>query len=718
MSDCRTISRAWAVASTAFVLLLIAGCKEEQEPLFDVLDGVDAKIDGITAVAPAERLNEIAAYLATRSDFAETGIADSAATAWGRMPDGEIVCVLDQLPGVAEGVSPATKNYAEGYEEESLVGADSVQEQAEKSLAPNRTEMPGGMNCHIASSDHLKDWLHDNALGVYFYLSGGERYGEPFGSSLAEVFSNGSIERLAMLTDVGVFYIHSVVSAGRLPNGAEVAALMTSVDVTPVNAATYRGLLLDGSLVVMDIPNMHAAQTGGTERLRRFGITSKFIREKVQLAPNALVYIDAGYGNHADLQRAFLDIGASVYLAWNGMPSVDEATNKAVIAFFMHTMNEDFYEAPFSWPDSPVRPFDYQNVYSFLMNKGWGRDSGGGIPSADDPYLALTEGAGDLAILCPSVAYLKVDENPENPEPDMALLHIYGSFGSDPGQNNREVYISQSDSPSLGEPLPVLDWSPAEIRCLIPAKGSAGMTSGRVMVINRGIKSNAVALTEWFLPVTMYSRNDNTSLYDQANFTLHIRLDVHGYRSMLNQPYPLPAPPESLYEGGSSVGRYSSGAWVCGGAYADTEIQEYPAGMEPSELGGLQHNYWFQQSGSGSFAYTPDFYGNGAGVYATVLPWYDPITLEVPKPPVKIQLHLYYSGPKTISWGFVDLATMEWEEAIAVWPTLLQSPLPDGWSFNLELDADYSIKAGSHDSLSWGMVPPSEYSAPRTEDKR
>jgi len=47
------------------------------------------------------------------------------------------------------------------------------------------------------------------------------------------------------------------------------------------------------------------------------------------------------------------------------------------------------------------------------------------------------------------------------------------------------------------------------------------------------------------------SRDPNTTFWDEANFTLHLRLDIHGWRDILTQPYPLSTPPESLYKGGA-----------------------------------------------------------------------------------------------------------------------------------------------------------------------
>lgn len=718
-----------AIASMLIALLFV-GCppKPTSVDILTAMDNVDDKIADIPAGDPDTRAQAIAQYLATRPEFVETGIADSTGTAWGRTEAGEILCVVDELPAAVEGAEPAPEETAKA--EDALDAVDAVaagdaafpaEDGDAKALPANRTEMPGGTNCLIVSSDHVKNWIHTNALAMWFYLPGTYGYKSQFGRSVAEVFRNGSIERLATLTDTGILYMHTVVSAAKLPTGDEIAAILTSVDVTPANEATYRGLLRDGSLVIMLVPNIHAPQAGGPERFRRFGITSKFIRERMKLAPNALVYLDAAYGNHADLRQAFLDIGASLHLGWSDMLSSDAKSNRAAIFFAQHMMNEDFLGGPDTWPDSPTRPFDYQNVYTFIMSRGYGRDTTGPVPSANDPYLALTEGPGNLAILCPSIAYLKVDENPENPSPETAILHIYGSFGSDPGTGNREVYISQTDSPAIGEPLQIETWTPAEITCLIPARPSAGMTSGRIIVLNRGIRSNAVPLTEWFLPVMMYTRDNETSFYNQATFTLHIRLDVHGYRSMLNQPYPLPAPPASLYAGGSSAGRYSTGAWVCGGAYADLEIHKYPEGMEPVDLGGLQDHYWFQQNGSGSFGFRPDFIGGPSALYATAAPFYDKITLENPKPPAKIRIQLAYNAVgRTISWGFVDLATGEWGEPADVVHRPLQSPISNelGWGFTLELNDDYAIIPGSHDIISWQQAIPSDHSAPQPEDKR
>jgi hypothetical protein len=506
--------------------------------------------------------------------------------------------------------------------------------------------------------------------------------------------------------------MNTVVGAFKKPDDTEIVAIMTSTDVTPSTEATYHSLLQDGLLVIMSSPPILPYETGEGPRLRRFGITSKFIREKMHLASDALVYIDAGFGNHTDLKEAFAAVGADVYLGWEKMPC-DVAGKKDLTAIFMFDHLMPSTSNYLMWPNSPSRPFDYQQVFTALYNRALGWDMcGNPIPRNPnrDPHLVLTEGSGNLAFLAPSIRYLVVDETPPTPKPEHAILHIYGAFGTDPGAVNREARLS---TPSINQ-LEIISWTPTEITCWIPSTPAppeeSSCTAGKIYVHRRGIASNGVPLTEWFLPVRMYYRDPNTTFWGEANFTLHLRLDIHGWRDILNQPYPLSTPPESLFNGGvtgyqTSAGRSFTGSWSCGGSFHDTGTH-YTVLINGEEIATSVSDAYYEQSGSGSLIYRNAV----SGMYATVVAYHDPVTLEKPDPPAKFRVNLRYRSDDDSVNFYIghELYSQHFSSG--------------SWTFNLEVDYDemndtgtghtYPIKAGSHETLSWPKTLPAVGTAP------
>jgi hypothetical protein len=668
---------------------------ESYTEMASAMDAVDAKMKGITTTDPDERVLEIVQYLSTRPEFVASGISESTGSAWARTKSGTVVCFVDKM------LMPNLEPKPAEYESASGLSLSSAMDLVTKAIAENRIGLPGGTYGFVATVHETKEYWDSATGGIWGLVNSPAEYFEY--KELFEdngstgIFKNCSIERLAATHDVGVFYMKTLVGAYKKPDDTEIVALMTSTEVTPSSEATYHSLLQDGLLVIMDAPPLLPSMGGDGYRQRRFAITTKFIREKIRLSTDSMVYIDAGFGDHQDLKDAFSSIGADVYFSWKKMPC--DIFKKDVTAHFLfhHLMPQEI--GFFLWPHSSSRPFDYGQVHQALYLVGMGRDKcGNTIPSVDDPQLVFTEGSGTLANLAPSIRYLVVDENPADPKPEHSILHVYGSFGPDPGAGNRFVSFRRG-----GEPMELISWSPTEITCWIPSKASSvedsqSRTAGVVFVHRRGIASNGVPLTEWILPVRMYSSDPNTTFWSEANFTLHLRLDVHGWRDILNQPYPLATPPESLYNGGAtgyqtSAGRYSTGSWSCGGSFHDTGIH-YTVLINGEEVATSVSDTYYAQSGSGSLIYQNDI----AGMYATVVAYHDPVTLEKPTPPAKFRVNLRYMSQGPGVTFYVDNQYYS------------QHYASGNWTFDLEVDYDdkdeygnltYAIKAGTHDQLSW-----------------
>jgi len=96
-------------------------------------------------------------------------------------------------------------------------------------------------------------------------------------------------------------------------------------------------------------------------------------------------------------------------------------------------------------------------------------------------------------------------------------------------------------------------------------------------------------------------------------------------------------------------------------------------------------------------------------MYATVVAYHDPVTLEKPDPPAKIRVNLRYrSGDKSVNFYIGHELYSQYFSS-------------GNWIFDLEVDYSdldeygnqtYAIKAGSHYQLSWPRTVAEFLSAP------
>jgi hypothetical protein len=97
-------------------------------------------------------------------------------------------------------------------------------------------------------------------------------------------------------------------------------------------------------------------------------------------------------------------------------------------------------------------------------------------------------------------------------------------------------------------------------------------------------------------------------------------------------------------------------------------------------------------------------------MYATVVAYHDPVTLEKPDPPAKFRVNLRYRSDDDSVNFYIghELYSQHFSSG--------------SWTFNLEVDYDemndtgtghtYPIKAGSHETLSWPKTLPAVGTAP------
>jgi len=647
--------------------------EQTSSPAVALLNAVDASLRLLDSGDTQAALQAVVDLLAAKPDVVAAGISERFGCSWARLSNGTMIIVRAQLGEPATSVAARTIQAPPGGL--TAEGAARKTTWDNQMLATQRTEMPSGsvrlVGCYTTANiwDLVADTLRYSHYPVPAIPNPTPGQG-------------GTVESLTDAADIGIFYMKTLGGGGRPADDAEETfSLMTSTDVTAATEQQYRGHLQDGSLTLMNMPD------GSGGRLHRFGMTPKFIRDHVRFSKDSIVYMDAGDSFDDGMRQAFLDSGASVYVGWTGCPRSAVAFEAAQSMF--RGMCVDYAQVQ----DAPNRPFDYASVYADLSRQRKTVDTNpiggsivpaGGSGTEDVPVarLQVAEGSGGFSILTPSIAYLKVDENPADPAVNGAVLYIHGSFGSDPGPGQRKSMIRQVDSnSSTGDSLRILSWQPTQVACELP---DGAMHHGYVVVVSRDQVSNSVPLTEWYLPVHVYYQTSD-GLTDDADLTIHLRFDVHGYRRYYGEnPYP-PTPPLTEYDTANGFAADSSGSWTSGGL-------------------SIIALSWVSWAGGGPLRYS--LTGDGSSILGTARLWYDQALWPAnPKPPLHIKLTLALSiNGKTQSWG-------DWDAVNGYGPPKDTYPWPfvtgGNWQYlDLELDDAYNIKAGVSGPISWEFAEP------------
>ena len=703
-------------------------------PTLDALDGYIATLGGGDPIA---RLSGIAQHLQESGQFAAVDVAAEFGSVWARTPDGVLLIVRDVPAAPASGARTnrsrpdrlcpvaTTASSIEvrqvptrtGSAMRTAGGASGLDITSDWSL---RTELPGG-RVHMAPCfldltglwvrntwDIISQFLQD--LG-YELPSGW--LGVPHPDDDPRRYA--TVDVLSTLQNVGIFYTKTFAGAGKLAGNDElVPALMTTTPFDVPNESAYRTWLRAGLLAVMDVPVL----PGARERMRRLAITPAFVRERMQFADNALIYVDAAYGDAAALRQAFIDRGASLYFSWDGTPD-DELSLWTAYHLFSRLAGQIYYGVVVPQREPIDRPFDARSVFADLHRSGLGRSAIDGPDTAPQfASLNMTEGGGRLGILTPTIAYLKVDENPPG-DPGYAWLHLHGIFGADPGPGRRRVAMGNALAPgAVLEDLEVLQWGPNEVVCALPTTGPA--RTGRDRVAAHDLerrRSNPVPVTEWFLPIRL-SLHQSRGEWFEANLLIHLRFDVHGYRRYCGEtPYfPLLTVDESADPERSGLAIDSYGHWSCGGEW----LYPQPTPEQPD----LRPNNWARVIGSGDLPYRSHRQLLSPSLRGSANVWFDPTGWPETVHPLKIRLRIALTpspGPMlTTGWYDPDNGTYGPPgQAVGI-----GFPLSTGIEFDLELDESFNIKAGhagpteTPTLITWGETAPQEYTAPSVEDPR
>jgi hypothetical protein len=321
---------------------------------------------------------------------------------------------------------------------------------------------------------------------------------------------SGTIESMYSVQGNGLFYIDTHGGAGKNDDGLPMYALWTATTHEIPTLAKYVDLLHDGQLVVMT--ERGRDEEGHCKHVCHYGITAFFVAEHMTFGKNSLVFIDACSSSSPeafDMQQAFKNQGASVYLGWTN--DVDDQFSYRSMKYLVDRLlgvNKISPENP------KQRAF---NVYQVLNDMAVHHNL------IDDPYkhalLTATKLKDDFGLLTPSIQFLSIDDDGVQPR-----LLIAGLFGTDPGEGKRSVTIN-------GQELENISWYSTEIDCDIDETGanSHGTVVVKVGSGDDARKSNEVNLTEWKGEFT-YERDDPGELAAQMTIDVRIVADIHSFR--------------------------------------------------------------------------------------------------------------------------------------------------------------------------------------------
>ncbi len=318
-----------------------------------------------------------------------------------------------------------------------------------------------------------------------------------------------SIANLRAVKDVSVLYFNTHGSASGLVTSDRPRPDLENDDLVRAELTAKPPLLYH--TIVDDETN---EKDGGCKSREGYSITAAFIKKHWHFKEDSLVYLSACQSATGALVSACADANASMVVGWSMSVASATAAQSDSYAFRRFLgIKDETGEAAFT----PQRPWSWEQVLGGFGQKpaDWAK-----------PTFSLLK--GDFGSLRPSVSYFEINEW----EGTEGRIYLHGVFGKDLGQDSRitvgDIEIPRSD---------VVQWNDEVIQANLPVSAH-----GDVVVIARDKKSNRVPLTEWEVDM-QYEDRPTDGIVKSAHCYLHIRGDVHGYRTRADEQPPKGKPP-------------------------------------------------------------------------------------------------------------------------------------------------------------------------------
>lgn len=296
-----------------------------------------------------------------------------------------------------------------------------------------------------------------------------------------------------------------------------------SIGISLVTYQPATKALSDGRYAAM-IKNQELKLAADADEKPLYAITSEFVRNHLEFAPNSIVMVDACYGGGKELADGFTDAGAGSYGSWDWLSGPYSGTPFLQLFDRLLGMNE---EPPISTPDE--RSFALPMIRWWMSAFQFDYDPSPKYPKQPHPNAKLTwydhpDKPG--YILLPTI--MRVIHEDATIGEQYAKFLIEGDFGDDPGESLREVLWG-------GFKMHVVRWEPYYgITIRMPSSPPVGNIE---VVMKKGFtsRSNRVPITEWNVPFT-YEITSKGSLTAKMVMNVKFRADMRGSRGNPEMP--------------------------------------------------------------------------------------------------------------------------------------------------------------------------------------
>ncbi len=504
---------------------------------------VDARFAAITAVEnklnefsgqqlpAADRINAIAAFMATRAEYVATGIDAQTLSATGVFRDGRLhVVSLNYTPKAA----PASAASAPA-------AATATTALAARISGPTATQ--SAASTRVATAINASAAAANTAAGAELPTSPYARLSHSFGRPAGFTFQtqpaiddaknylkakgwqlrnvaegDARVTTLRQVSGDGFFQLNThgaLASAGIDPHlepDGKLFAIGSSTIASPEvdRFPDFAADIAANRLVYLTMPNGTGQRDKDGNFVdvldTRYALTRYFIERYWSFAPNAVVILNAcSSATNSQFVFSVKKAGAGLYLGWTNLVSPDAVMTS--LRYFVDRM----VGANKYLPESPAqRAFPHDQVLAEMARIAYDSD----VETGAKLVASVAVNAASPLILSPSIREMVVDEQANT-------LKLQGGFGT----HKPKVTIG-------GEPVVLKTWGTDAIVVTLPASGKG--SSGDVQVeTDGGVKSNLRQLTEWpmSLRYTWTSPMGLTGLLFDGTGTLRFRADIGGYRT-------------------------------------------------------------------------------------------------------------------------------------------------------------------------------------------
>lgn len=438
---------------------------------------------------------ELAGVISTLPHIVDAGVATEDHSVWAYFSDGRMLTIPVTVPDLSDAARTSTSR--------SL-----------RSGSPPAQGLPAGDTAYLLDAlgtcfrhglTHVTPWMTANHYAV------------------API--QPTVQQLKTVHDaaVAVFDTHGGAVNGL--NGSTYA-LWTLSQWSLANDLEFLGDLLNGQLVYMLAHEDIATSGQNCTSEWHYGITAAFVSQHMTFAPRSFVFFNGCSSMSPAAQpmrTAFASKGASRYAGWTA-PVDDYDSYLADLAIFdlMLAANTG------GTGTQPLRPFDLDVVFAYLQYEGLdlsGYECGPShwiCPSWLRLAALVSDPTQQFNLLTPTILRAGTRKGTYGTSEPPMVLHIYGQFGSQPGQ----VTVG-------GHELTVHTWMPTYILAALPAHGPG--STGDIVVKVRDHRSNPVPLSEWrghFEWRVDYSTYvvPAEGLYAEVDCQLQLRADYHAFR--------------------------------------------------------------------------------------------------------------------------------------------------------------------------------------------